>query len=64
MVFKMKYECPFKETFYIYKIINIITQKIYIGRTKNPAYRYGQHKHLSLNIEKTIGDIVMYKTWK
>lgn len=30
--------------YYIYKIINTINQKVYIGQTNNPSLRWSQHK--------------------
>ena len=50
----MKYDFPFKEKFYIYKISNIINNKLYIGRTKNPAYRFRQYLSISLNTGKSL----------
>lgn len=47
MVPKMNYVFPFEEIHYIYKITNNLNKKIYIGRTKNPAYRHRQHVSLA-----------------
>lgn len=49
----MKYVFPFEEIFYIYKITNSLNNKIYIGRTKNPAYRKRQHLSIGLNPERS-----------
>lgn len=51
----MKYISPFKNKFYIYKIINSVNNKIYIGRTKNPPYRYRGHLSVSLNLNNSLG---------
>ena len=34
-------------TYYIYKISNTINQKLYIGKTNNPKYRWYKHKLIS-----------------
>lgn len=35
--------------YYIYKITNLINNKIYIGQTKNPDHRWRQHKNKAKN---------------
>lgn len=47
MVSQMNYIFPFEDIHYIYKITNGLNNKIYIGRTKNPAYRHRQHVSLA-----------------
>jgi group I intron endonuclease len=47
MVPQMNYIFPFEEIYYIYKITNSLNNKIYVGRTKNPAYRHRQHISLA-----------------
>lgn len=39
----MKYICPYNTIYFIYRILNLSNNKLYIGRSRNPAYRYKQH---------------------
>ena len=45
MVLEMRYIFPFNYVYYLYKITNLLNNKVYIGRTKNPRYRYRQHNY-------------------
>jgi len=46
----MRYICPFNDVYYLYKITNLLNNKVYIGRTKNPRYRYRQHNYYAEHI--------------
>lgn len=46
---------------YIYKITNLINQKVYIGQTKNPVRRWYSHRTVSRNKPKYVINLAMNK---
>lgn len=40
--------------YYLYKVINIVNKKVYIGQTINPEKRWRAHKYNSRNISKRV----------
>ena len=43
----MKFIFPYNISYYIYRILNLINNEVYIGRTRRPDYRFRQHVLLS-----------------